>query len=101
MKVRILQSAFTDLDEGAAFYDEQQPGVGGYFVDSLLSDIDSLALYGGIHRVIRNYYRALSKRFPYAIYYRIENDVLVVHAVLDCRRNPKWIARHLRRRKNP
>jgi len=44
VKVRLLQSAFDDLDDGAAFYEEQESGVGGYFVDSLLSDIDSLAL---------------------------------------------------------
>ena len=99
MKVRILQSAFDDLDDGAAFYEERQAGIGGYFVDSLLSDIDALALYGGIHRVIRGYHRALSKRFPYAIYYRIIGESVVVHAVLDCRRNPRWTARQLQRRK--
>jgi hypothetical protein len=98
VKVRLLQSAFDDLDEGAAFYDEQQSGVGAYFIDSLLSDIDALALYGGIHRIIGGYHRALSKRFPYAIYYRVDGDILVVQAILDCRRNPRWIARHLRRR---
>ncbi|MBI3879895.1 MAG: type II toxin-antitoxin system RelE/ParE family toxin [Verrucomicrobia bacterium] len=98
MKVRILQSAFNDLDAGADFYDECEPGVGGYFIASLLADIDSLAFYGGIHRVIRVYHRALSKRFPHAIYYRMEDGCVVVHAVLDCRRNPRWIARQLKSR---
>jgi plasmid stabilization system protein ParE len=99
VKVRILQSAFDDLDEGAAFYEQQQSGIGGYFIDSLLSDIDALALYGGIHRVIRGYHRVLSKRFPYAVYYRIDAESVVIYAVLDCRRNPRWTARQLRRRK--
>jgi len=42
VKVKILQSAFDDLADGAEFYDRCEPGVGSYFVDSLLADIDSL-----------------------------------------------------------
>ena len=33
----------------------------------------------------------LSKRFPFAIYYKINNDGILVYAVLDCRKNPAWI----------
>ena len=98
MKVRILQSAFDDLAEGADFYDRCEPGVGRYFLDSLFADIDSLLPYAGIHRVVRGYHRALSKRFPFAIYYKIEDGWLVVHGVLDCRRRPSRIARQLRER---
>ena len=72
--------------------------MGSYFVDSLLADIDSLVLYAGIQRVIRGYHRALAKHFPYAIYYRIDGSFIVVHAILDCRRNPRWIARQLQSR---
>jgi hypothetical protein len=99
VKVKILQSAFDDLTDGAEFYDRCEPGVGSYFVDSLLADIDSLQFYAGIHRVVRGYHRALSKRFPFAIYYKIEDGCPVVHGVLDCRRRPGWIARQLRERK--
>lgn len=98
MKIRILQSAFDDLDEGAEFYERQGEGLGSYFVSSLIADIDSLRLYAGIHRVIRGYHRLLSKRFPYAIYYKLEDGVTVVTAILDCRRRPSWIARQLRKR---
>jgi len=62
-----------------------------YFLDSLFSDIDSLQLYAGIHSVYFGYYRLLSRRFPFAIYYRVVNDVARVHAVLDCRRDPAAI----------
>jgi hypothetical protein len=50
MKVRILTSGFNDLNTGWAFYQEQGDGLGDYFFDSVCSDIDSLALYGGIHQ---------------------------------------------------
>lgn len=97
MRVRILEIAEQDLEEGYHFYENQSPGLGEYFLDSLYAEIDSLAFYGGIHPVIYNNYRHLSKRFPFAVYYKIENDVVSVTSVLDCRRNPKWIRHQINR----
>ena len=62
-----------------------------YFLDTLWSDIDALCAFAGIHPVYMNYYRLFSKRFPYAVYHKIEKAEARVHAVLDCRRNPAWI----------
>jgi len=96
MKVRILSPAERDLEEEYRFYESQSSGLGSYFLDSLYSDIDSLVYFGGIHQVIFGYHRQLSKRFPFAVYYRIIDDVVVVFfAVLDCRRNPSWIRERL------
>ncbi len=69
---------------------------GDYFLDSLWSDINSLRLYAGVHTVYHGYHRLLSKRFPFAIYYRIEGRIARVRAVLDCRRDPVWISERLR-----
>ena len=89
MKLRLLTSAFNDLAVGRDFYERQGEGLGGYFLDSLFSDIDSLLLYAGIHRKVLGFHRLLSKRFPYAIYYQIEaGDEVIVYRVLDCRQNP-------------
>lgn len=49
MQLRILKSAFGDLDRGRAFYAQHGDELGDYFLDSLFADIDSLARYGGIH----------------------------------------------------
>ena len=39
----------------------------------------------------------LSRRFPYAIYYKIENESeILVYRVLDLRRDPKKIKRLLK-----
>ncbi len=62
--------------------------MGEYFLDSLASDIESLLVYRGFHRKIRGYYCLLSKRFPYAIYYKIEQTEIKIFRVLDCRQNP-------------
>jgi plasmid stabilization system protein ParE len=84
VRVRILGAAERDLEDGFHFYERQSPDLGSYFLDSLV-------YFGGIHRVVFGHYRLLSKRFPFAIYYKIMEDTVVVAAVLDCRRNPSWI----------
>lgn len=99
MKIKILPSASQDLVDGYWFYEKQSPELGNYFKDSLFSDIDSLEFFGGIHPVhYGKYCRLLSKRFPFAVYYRIEYNTVRVHAVLDCRKNPAWIRRKLERK---
>ena len=49
MLVRILDSAHNDIRDGYWFYASQGPGVGDYFSDTLYGEIESLALYAGIH----------------------------------------------------
>jgi hypothetical protein len=91
MRIELLDSAEKDLLDGFEFYEHQSQGLGNYFLDSLFSDIESLYLYAGIHPLHFGYYRLLSKRFPFAIYYTLDRKIIKVYAVLDCRRNPVWI----------
>ena len=95
MKIKILDEARDDIAVGIRFYDLQGYGLGGYFLDSIMSDIESLHLYCGIHIKIKNYHRLLSKRFPYAIYYKYDKSTIYIYAVLDCRRNPISISKRL------
>jgi plasmid stabilization system protein ParE len=96
MKIKILESAKQDLREGYHFYESQETGIGSYFLESLFSDIESLRVFSGIHGVhFGRYHRLLSKRFPFAVYYRIEEDEVRIYAVLDCRRDPAWIRKRL------
>lgn len=98
MKTRqllVLDEAEMDLQCGKRFYDANQIGVGDYFFDSLLADIESLNLYAGIHGKQFSVYRMLAKRFPYAIYYDLSDEFIMVLAILDLRRSPSWIRRRL------
>ena len=94
MKIRdvtVLKQVKNDLIEGRIFYDSNEKGIGDYFYDSLVADIESLRLYSGIHPLHLGLYRMLSKRFPFAVYYIIQDDTAIVVAVLDLRRDPAWI----------
>ena len=97
-KIRLLDAASQDLMDGYHFYEKQERGLGGYFLDAIFSDIDSLLIYAGIHPIyFYVYFRMLSKRFPFAVYYRIDGNDILVYAVLDCRKNPAWARRRLRK----
>lgn len=96
MKIEILSIAMSDIQLGQQFYEQQQEGLGVYFLDSLFSDIDALLLYAGIHQQLFGYFRALSKRFPYAIYYRVSGQTIQVWRVLDCRQKPSRIVKALK-----
>ena len=62
MKIKILSAAENDIEEGYRFYESQDSGLGSYFLDSLYSDIDSLAYFGGMHQVVLGHHRMLARR---------------------------------------
>lgn len=94
--VLVLKEATADLNAGETFYDKQKEGVGSYFWDSLLADIESLRIYAGVHNKKYGLYRMFAKRFPYAVYYTIKNKIAYVVAVLPMRRDPLWIKKRLK-----
>jgi hypothetical protein len=96
MRVQVLDKAEKDLADAYWFYEAKQPGLGAYFRESIYADLDALEQTAGIHRIAyRHYHRALTKRFPFALYYSVEQDTASVHAIVDCRRDPTWIREHL------
>ena len=97
MRLRIARAAEDDLINGFRFYERQQSGLGEYFLDSLSADIDALILFAGIHpKPFGRFHRTLAKRFPFAIYYDLDEDTATVVAVLDCRQDPGAIQKRMR-----
>ena len=97
MIVQISSDAEQDIAEAFWFYESQAVGLGSYFRDEIIADIESLVSHGGIHEQVAGYHRCLSRRFPFAIYYRVEDEIVTVAAVLDAWRSPSWIRKRLDR----
>ena len=83
-----------DLDVAAAYqwYESERAGLGLRFLDQLGATYDRIVVnplrYRELESGIR---RALLRRFPYAVYFAVEPDVVVVLAVLHVSRNPaEW-----------
>lgn len=95
MKLRLLPSAWRDLAAAYYFYENQRAGLGSEFRETVLEEIEKLSSTAGVHRRVFGQRRLLVRRFPYAVYYLIENGDVLVLAVLDCRRDPIWIRKRL------
>lgn len=88
--VRLRPEAEQDLLEAAFWYEEQRPGIGVQFLDEVLTIFSGIAeaplMYPTVHRDTR---RALMRRFPFGVYYRVENAAIVVVAVMHGSRDPR------------
>jgi toxin ParE1/3/4 len=87
--------ARTELLEIRRWYDRQRPGLGAEFGDEADRALSTLAqnavAFQRVHGEIR---RIRLHRFPYAIFYRILGDEVVVLAVMHGRRHPRrWQTR--------
>jgi len=98
-RVLVLDGPAEDIGQAREFYDAQQLGIGDYCADSLVTDIESLALYHGIHARYFGFHRMLARRFPSGIYHRETETETQGFAVLDLRRSPTWIRQELSERR--
>jgi len=72
-----------------------QPGWATIFCNCVQAEVRSLKVFAGIHEMPEGVHRMLAKRFPFAVYYLIEDQTIDVYAILDCRRDPEWIVKRL------
>ena len=95
----VRRSAKADIRRAARWYEGQRQGLGRAFVqeiDALLNRVCvSPMQYQTIYREIR---RAIPRRFPYGVFYRIDGPTILVFAVVDLHRDPStWQDRATRR----
>lgn len=93
--LRVRPAAAADIEEAFLWYEGQRPGLGDEFRQELKAALDRITaspeLYQVLHRETR---RALIRRFPYCLFYRVYPEAIVVVAVMHARRNPRrWRSR--------
>jgi plasmid stabilization system protein ParE len=95
MPVRFRLEAVSDVLLAKEWYDGQRPGLGDDFVRALerivalVSDLPS-----AFPEIAVGLRRALLGRFPYALYYRFDADVVDVIACLHTKSAPsRWRSR--------
>lgn len=95
MKLRFRLEAAEDVDAAKAWYEEQRSGLGDDFVASLEAVIELVTEFPeAFPEIAMAHRRAHLHRFPYAVYYRLDRDVIDVLACLHTSRSPDaWRAR--------
>jgi len=91
----IRPAAAEDIEEAYLWYEAQRTGLGEEFLVAVHNALDSIAAlptgYPVVHREAR---RVLLHRFPYALYFRICGETIIVIACMHGRRNPRrWKGR--------
>ena len=88
--LRVLPEVWDDLDEAISWYDEQGgKELGDRFAAAFDAQLDPIAELAGTHRkAYKEFSRVFAKPFPYAIYFRIHQDWVVVTLLWHTARNP-------------
>jgi ParE toxin of type II toxin-antitoxin system, parDE len=78
-----------ELEAAARWYEERQPGLGDDFLDDFELTLRRVAGDPQRPRFFREKNRKLNfNRFPYAIVYELQKDILYVKAVMHLHRQP-------------
>ena len=95
----VRPEAESDIAEAHAWYEAREPGLGFEFVaelDAAFELIEANAtMYQTVHRNVR---RALTRRFPYGVFYILESENIVVIAVLHSARSPRLLRKRAKGR---
>ena len=95
-KVQVRGAAELELAEAQVWYETQQTGLGTKFRSEVSQVIDRLAatplIYQIAHRDIR---RAIVRRFPYLIWYRVAAETVIVLACAYAGRDPERVKARL------
>lgn len=90
MQIRLTSRASKELEAAAYWYEEQSRGLGSEFIRtidaSLLRICRAPTLYPVAFDDMR---RCLIKKFPFGIFFVLEQDHIVVISVFHSRRDPK------------
>ncbi len=93
--VLIRPEAEADLDEAYHWYERQREGLGADFLLCFEEVIDRVChnpeIYPVVYKEVR---QTLMRRFPYGLFYLVEEEWIVVVAVFHSSRDPKrWQSR--------
>jgi len=91
MTLRIVfrRAAKSEFEHAALWYDEKRPGLGEEFIREIDEALAKAAAAPQRHPVVfHDIRRAVARRFPFTVYFRVRSDALVVLAVFHGRRDP-------------
>ena len=90
LPVSYLPEAQDDIDATYASYEQHHAGLGDQFLEKVRERVDQISanplLYAILHQDVR---AAPLRRFPYVIYYRADDTMVLIVAVLHGRRGSR------------
>ncbi len=89
-KFLVRRVAQLEIQDTANWYEDRESGLGARFIGEVDACFESIRLaprrYPAVYREIR---RALLKQFPYAVYFVLREDSVIVVGCMHTSRHPK------------
>jgi plasmid stabilization system protein ParE len=96
-RLRALPEVSDDIAEAVNWYRRERSDLGSEFIETVYRYLEEILATPLTRRLVyKDYRRGFMQRFPYAIYYRVEKDEIIVALVFHTARNPAMIRRILR-----
>ena len=97
IEVVVRPAAAADVEDAYLWYESQRAGLGHEFLDALRATMDLVQAHPEafpiLHRETR---RALCRRrFPYALFFRLHGETVVVVACMHAKRHPRRLRSRL------
>lgn len=93
MNLRILELAYLEIEDAQEYYNLQQENLGDRFKKEIQKTIDHILAFPTLFpEVENNIRRCLLHKFPYSVFYTIDDETIVILSIAHQRRKPfYWI----------
>lgn len=86
---RYTARALTEIDLAILWYEEQRRGLGADFLDRVEAAVQNISKNPKIYQKRYSDFRGCPiRRFPFSIFYTIEDFEIIIHSVFDNRQDP-------------
>jgi len=90
MMLRSTDRSRDDLEMAFAWYERQRRGLGFDFLDCVETAIQNIITYPEMYQIrYRDFRGCPIRRFPFSIFYTIEQNEIVLHPIFDNPQDPK------------
>ncbi len=95
MRVEFLLIAKSELDDAVKYYNLQVDGLGNRYKNEAQSTIKRMSIFPMAYIEVRSQVRrCIMHKFPYSIYYSIQENMVLILAIAHQHRKPDyWIKR--------
>ena len=91
MRIRFLEIAEIELDEAIKFYNHELPGLGDEFLTEITQALDRIARFPEAwHPCSKRTRRCQTRRFPYGVIYRYQENEILIVAIANLHRKPDY-----------
>ncbi len=90
MKICYTEQAKNDVETAFSWYELQRVGLGLKFLFQLETAIEKIFDFPEACECCHdNFRRKITRKFPFSLFYTIEKNLIVIHAVFDNRKDPE------------